>query len=131
MISDKFNKSSIINHLSSIIYMLQQSIALLIILFFVFRLFVLKKRDKVSANEFIFWLVFWLLAASGVIFVKDLDALAARLGFSASGIQIILYAAVAVLFYMNFRLRLKIEKMDKDITAVARKIALEKKEDKL
>ncbi|MDD5527397.1 MAG: DUF2304 domain-containing protein [Patescibacteria group bacterium] len=106
--------------------MLQQLIALIIILFFVLRLFVLKKRGKVSANEFIFWLVFWLIAASGIIFVKDLDALAARLGFSASGIQIILYAAVAVLFYMNFRLRLKVEKMDKDITQLVRDSALNK-----
>jgi hypothetical protein len=108
--------------------MLQQAIALLIILFFVCRLFVLKKKDKVSANEFIFWLVFWLLAVLGIFFIKELDALAAALGFSASGIQIILYVAVAVLFYMNFRLRLKIEKMDKDITAIARKIALDKKD---
>ncbi len=104
--------------------MLQQAIALIIILIFVFRLFVLKKQAKVSANEFIFWLAFWIIAAAGVIFVKDLDRLAAALGFSASGIQIILYAAVAVLFYMNFRLRLKIEKMDKDLTKIVRELAL-------
>ncbi|MDD4902548.1 MAG: DUF2304 domain-containing protein [Patescibacteria group bacterium] len=108
--------------------MLQQAIALIIILFFVFRLFILKKRAGVSANEFIFWLVFWFIAGLGVIFVKDLDRLAAALGFSASGIQIILYAAVAVLFYMNFRLRLKIEKMDKDMTKVVREIALKEKD---
>ena len=107
--------------------MLQQSIAVIIILVFVTRLFILKKQEKVSANEFIFWLIFWLIAAAGVIFVKDLDRLAAHFGFSASGIQIILYAAVAVLFYMNFRLRLKIEKMDKDITQAVREIALKEK----
>jgi small membrane protein len=107
--------------------MLQQAIALVIILFFVFRLFVLKKQDKVSGNEFIFWLVFWIIAAAGVIFVKDLDKLAAALGFSASGIQIILYAAVAVLFYMNFRMRLKMEKMDKDLTKIVRELALNDK----
>jgi small membrane protein len=123
-----------INFLSLIIYhlsfitMLQQSIALLIIIIFVVRLFVLKKKDKVSANEFIFWLIFWLIAASGIIFVKHLDRLAAALGFSASGIQIILYVAVAALFYMNFRLRLKVEKMNKDITSVVRKIAIDESE---
>jgi small membrane protein len=111
--------------------MLQQSIALIIIIIFVFRLFVLKKRDKVSANEFIFWLVFWFLAGLGIIFVKDLDRLAAAFGFSASGIQIILYAAVAVLFYMNFRLRLKVEKMDKGITSVVRKMAINESEKNL
>ncbi|HTX87007.1 MAG TPA: DUF2304 domain-containing protein [Candidatus Nanoarchaeia archaeon] len=107
--------------------MLQQIIALIIIVFFVFRLLILKKRNGVSANEFIFWLVFWLIAASGVVFVKDLDRLAGMLGFSASGIQIILYAAVAVLFYMNFRMRLKLEKMDKDITKLVRQLALDEK----
>jgi len=35
------------------------------------------------------------------------------------------------LFYMNFRLRLKVEKMDKDITQVVRKIALADKNDNL
>jgi hypothetical protein len=109
--------------------MIQQSIALIIIIVFIIRLFILKKKDKVSANEFIFWLIFWLLAGLGIAFVKYLDRMAVALGFSASGIQIILYAAVAILFYMNFRLRLKVEKMDKDITKVARKIALDGKDD--
>ena len=99
----------------------------LIIIIFVVRLFVLKKGSKVSGNEFIFWLVFWIIAGLGVIFVKNLDKLAASLGFSASGIQIILYAAVAVLFYMNFRMRLKMEKMDKDMTKIVRELALEEK----
>jgi small membrane protein len=110
--------------------MLQQSIAIIIILIFVVRLFILKKRKKVSANEFIFWLVFWLAAAAGILFVKDLDRLAASFGFSASGIQIILYAAVAVLFYMNFRMRLKMEKLDKDLTRLVRDLAL-KSDDKI
>jgi hypothetical protein len=107
--------------------MLQQSIAILIILIFVIRLFVLQKQKKIPAGEFIFWLLFWLIAAAGIIFVKDLDRLAADFGFSASGIQIIIYAAVAVLFYLNFRLRLKVEKMDKDITQVIREVALREK----
>ena len=107
--------------------MLQQLIALLIILIFVIRLFVLQKQKKIPAGEFIFWLVFWLIASAGIIFVKDLDRLAASLGFSASGIQIIIYAAVAVLFYLNFRLRLKVEKMEKDITKIVREIALKEK----
>jgi len=107
--------------------MLQQSIAIIIILIFIIRLFVLQKQKKIPAGEFIFWLLFWLIAAAGIIFVKDLDRLAADFGFSASGIQIIIYAAVAVLFYLNFRLRLKVEKMDKDITQVIREVALREK----
>ena len=110
--------------------MLQQLIALIIILFFVGRLFILKKNKKIAGGEFIFWLAFWILAALSVLSLKWLDRFVADLGFSASAINILVYLAVIVLFYMNFRLRLKVEKMDRDITRIARKIALDEESDK-
>jgi hypothetical protein len=107
--------------------MLQQLVALIVILFFIFRLVFLKKNKKIAAGEFIFWLVFWFLAAVSVLFLKSLDRLVAGLGFSASAINILVYIAVVVLFYFNFRLRLKVEKMDKDITKLTRALALDEK----
>lgn len=108
--------------------MLQQLLALIVILFFLARLFILKKNKKIAGGEFVFWLVFWSLAAASIMSLKWLDKLIADLGFSASAINILVYAAVVVLFYMNFRLRLKVEKMDKEITKIVRDLALEKKE---
>jgi hypothetical protein len=108
--------------------MLQQIIALIIILFFIFRLIFLKKNKKIAGGEFIFWLAFWILAAASVLVLKSLDKLVAGLGFSASAINILVYIAVVVLFYLNFRLRLKVEKMDRDITKIVREIAIGKKE---
>jgi hypothetical protein len=105
--------------------MLQQLIALIIILFFVCRLVFLKKNKKIPAGEFIFWLVFWVLAAASVLFLKSLDKLVAGLGFSASAINILVYVAVVVLFYFNFRLRLKVEKIDKDMVKIVRELALD------
>jgi small membrane protein len=107
--------------------MLQQPIALIVILFFVSRLIFLKKNKKIAGGEFIFWLAFWILAAVSVLFLKSLDRLVAGLGFSASAINILVYVAVIVLFYLNFRLRLKVEKMDRDITKLARALALDEK----
>lgn len=110
--------------------MLQQLIALIVVLFFVARLIILKKNKKIAGNEFVFWMAFWFLALVSVLSLKWLDKFAAGLGFSASAINILVYAAVIILFYMNFRLRLKIEKMDRDITKIARKIALDESFDK-
>ncbi|MDD5291132.1 MAG: DUF2304 domain-containing protein [Patescibacteria group bacterium] len=107
--------------------MLQQIIALIIIAFFLARLFWQKQKKQIGANEFIFWLIFWLLAASAIIVLKWIDRLVASLGFSASGIDILIYIAVAVLFYFIFRLRLRLEKMEKDITKIVRKISLDDK----
>lgn len=107
--------------------MFQQLLALIVILFFLFRLFWQKQKKWITANEFIFWLIFWVLSAVLIISLKQIDKLVARLGFSGSGIEILLYLGIAVLFYFIFRLRLKLEKMERDVTKIVRDIALKEK----
>ena len=107
--------------------MFQQLIALIIIVFFLARLFIQKKRKQVSANEFYFWLFFWVLATVAIIFIKRIDSLVAHWGFSGTGIEVLFYAGVIILFYFIFRLRLRIEKIERDITEIVRNIALNNK----
>ena len=104
--------------------MFQQIIALIIIAFFLARLFWQKQKKQIAASEFIFWLIFWLLSAGAIIFLKWIDKLVASLGFSGSGIEILLYIGVVILFYFIFRLRLRLEKIEQDITKIIRKITL-------
>ncbi|MCK5320750.1 DUF2304 domain-containing protein [Candidatus Parcubacteria bacterium] len=106
--------------------MFQQIIALLVIAFFLARIFRQRKNNQVSRTEFLFWLVFWFLAAMIIVFIKKIDILVAGLGFSAAGIDVILYLTVAALFYMIFRLRIKLEKIDREITKIVREIAIKK-----
>ncbi|MFA7087751.1 MAG: DUF2304 domain-containing protein [Patescibacteria group bacterium] len=107
--------------------MLQQIIALIIIGFFIIRLLRQKKKKQLSGNEFILWLFFWLIAALAIIFIKQIDRTVAWLGFSGSGINFLIYLAVLVLFYLIFRLRLNIAKMDKGLTELTRLITLKEK----
>ena len=104
--------------------MLQQIIALIIISFFLSRLFWQKKKKQISASEFVFWFIFWLVAAVAVILLKWIDKLVSSLGFSGSGIEILLYVAIAILFYFIFKLRLRMEKTEKNITRIVREIAI-------
>ncbi len=106
--------------------MFQQVIALLVIGLFLARLFWQRKNKQVSRIEFFFWLIFWFLAVLVIIFIKKIDILVAGLGFSATGIDVLLYLSVAVLFYFIFRLRLKFEKIDREITKIVREIAIKK-----
>lgn len=106
--------------------MFQQIIALIIIAFFLARLFWQKQKKQVNANEFIFWLIFWILAAAAIIALKWIDKLVANLGFSGSGIDILFYIAVIILFYLIFKLRLRLVKIEKDITKLVRNIAIKK-----
>ncbi len=106
--------------------MFQQIFALLIIVFFVTRIIRQKQKNQITKNETILWLVFWSLAALAVIFIKTIDSIVAAMGFSGSGINFLIYIAVMILFYLIFKLRLKIVKLEKNITDITREIALKK-----
>lgn len=108
--------------------MLQQYLALVIIFFFISRLFWQKKKKHISANEFAFWLVFWVLSALAIASLKWLDGLVKGLGFSGNGIDILLYLSVLILIYLIFRVRLKMERMEQDITKLVREISLMSKD---
>jgi hypothetical protein len=107
--------------------MLQQTIALIIIAFFLLRLIKQKQKKEINANEFFLWLFFWFLSALAIIFLKKIDALVASLGFSGSGIDILLYIGVISLFYFIFKLRLRLEKMENNISELVRQEATRNK----
>jgi small membrane protein len=107
--------------------MWQQIIAVLIILFIVYRQSVLKKKKLISSTEHKLWIIFWFLGIIVIIFIKQIDRLVGSLGFSSSGINVLLYLAIILLFYYIFRLRIKIEKIEKNITEIVRNISLNAK----
>ena len=104
--------------------MFQQIIALIVIVFFLIKLFRQRSQKKINASEFIFWFFFWSTAGIAIILLKWIDEAVAFFGFSAKGIDVLLYISVVVLFYFIFRLRLKIEKLDRDLTKMTRAISL-------
>ncbi|NCO00146.1 DUF2304 family protein [Candidatus Falkowbacteria bacterium] len=107
--------------------MLQQIIALIIIFLFISRLVRQKNRQEIGSNELYLWLSFWILAAISIIFIKFIDRFVAYFGFSMSGINFLLYLSVLALFYLVFRLRLNLAKLDKNLTEVVRQLTLNKK----
>jgi hypothetical protein len=102
--------------------MLQIIIATIIIIFFIAKLYWQKRCGLLSRNEFIFWLIFWLASLVLVLFLKQLDALVDSLGFSVSAIQVVVYLAIAIIFYAIFRLRLKLEKIEENLTKLNEEI---------
>ncbi len=106
--------------------MLQQILALLVIAFFLLRLLSQKNKKQINGNEFLLWLIFWFLALGAVIFIKQIDALVAWLGFSGSAINIFVYLVVLALIYQVFRMRLTIAKMEKNISTLNQALTLKK-----
>ncbi|MFA6131749.1 MAG: DUF2304 family protein [Patescibacteria group bacterium] len=98
--------------------MAQLLVAAVIILFFLAKLYWQKRKGAVSTSEFIFWFVFWVASLVLVAFLKQLDQLVASFGFSVSAIQVAVYLAIAVLFYLIFRVRIKLEKIEENLTKI-------------
>ena len=91
--------------------------------FSIWRVIVKFRRGELKATEFLTWLVFWL--AVGVAFVtpESLTRIANLLGIGR-GADLVLYVAVVVVFYLMFRIFVRLEKMERDITKVVRSSSL-------
>lgn len=106
--------------------MLQQILALLVIIFFLIRLFNQKNKKQINGSEFLLWLIFWLLSFGAIVFIKQIDSLVAWLGFSGAAINILVYLVVLALIYQVFRMRLTIAKMEKNISELNQALTLKK-----
>ena len=105
--------------------MAQQILALILVIFFLTKIVWQYRHKEIQKNEFTFWLLFWLLAAIVIILLKQIDQVVANLGFSGSGIQVVFYLGVVLLFYLLGRLRLRLAKMDQNISKLVTKLAIE------
>ena len=105
-------------------------IVLFQILFTLFALFAIasvfkrKKEGLLGPKGLVFWVMFWLLAIVAVLWPDSTTQLANLLGIGR-GSDFVLYVAIALLFYLVFKLHIKLESVGRDITRVVRKEAVE------
>jgi small membrane protein len=81
------------------------------------------KTRAISSRWGFFWLVFWLGVGAVISLPWTTSLLAARLGVTR-GVDLVVYVSVIALFYLIFRLTLKIERLERNITKLVREIAL-------
>ena len=100
--------------------------SLLFALFAVSRAVLRAKDKKISFGEMLFWLAVW----SGLLFVVYFPSLTNYLAILfgiGRGIDVIIYLSIAALFYLIFRLYVKLEENQKSITLLVREIAMQKR----
>lgn len=83
-----------------------------------------KKDGSLSTNGALFWIVFWVLAM-GTVFVPDSVTLVANHLGIGRGTDLVTYVAFALIFFALFRLHVKLHEVERDITHVVRKDALD------
>lgn len=104
-----------------------QSIQIIILIFSVFALsrsLLRFKRKELRRAEVIFWIVLWI----GVIIVALLPQMTGIFSWllgseSGSGINVLIYLSILMLLYLVFRLYVRLEKTDQEITRLVREMA--------
>ncbi|MBU4360244.1 DUF2304 domain-containing protein [Candidatus Parcubacteria bacterium] len=107
--------------------MLIQILLSFFILFVVFKLFLRFRKKTLQSIAFLIWLIFWLLALIAVWVPGLLTQIANLLGIGR-GADLIFYISLLIIFYLIFRIYIKFEKIEKDITKIVRKDALTNKD---
>ncbi len=85
---------------------------------------VLRFKDK---NISIFELAFWSLVWGGVIIIALFPGVFTQISFFfgiGRGVDILLYVGMIVLFYLLFRLYVKLDTQQKEITKLVRELAI-------
>ncbi len=107
--------------------MLVQFFLLLFVLFALTRVVVRYRAREVRAREFFFWLMFWIVGGVVIAWPNVANRFADVLGVGR-GVDVIIYFALLFVFYILFRLVARMERMERDITLLVRKKALEEHE---
>ena len=71
-----------------------------------------------------FWLLFWLAVGFVAILPQTADMVARVVGVGR-GADLVIYASLLVLFYLIFRVYMKIEQVEREVTGLVRKLALD------
>lgn len=101
---------------------------ILFIFFALYSIFfvVKKKQDELlGPRGMFFWVLFWFGVIVVVVWPEGTIKLAHVFGIGR-GADLVMYLALATLFFIVFRLHIKIEAMNRDVTKVVREKALDK-----
>jgi len=100
-----------------------QFIVLALIVLILGRIALQYRGHLISGREFLFWSMFWVLAAAAILLPDALTRIANILGIGR-GTDLAFYASFVIVAYVLFRIVVRIDKVERDITKVVRHISL-------
>jgi len=101
-------------------------IQILLILFALFawsRAFLRMRGKNISIGEFSFWSIVWLAVIIIGLFPELISNLSEIVGIGR-GTDLAIYVSIILLFYLMFRLYVKVDSQNREVTKLVREIAI-------
>ena len=86
------------------------------------------RAGELGIKRLLLWLILWTAVAVAAILPQTTSWVAARLGVGR-GVDAAIYLSLLFLFYLVFRIFLRLEKIEHDLTLVVREAGLKKSRD--
>lgn len=109
--------------------MLIQILVVIFVIFALWRVIAKYRRQELRIADFLMWLVFWVAVGVAFFTPASVTRIANLLGIGR-GTDLVLYVGVVAVFYFMFRIFVRLEKMERDITKVVRRETIETGEKK-
>jgi len=81
-------------------------------------------RKELSLFLFLAWLGIWTALAVVAVFPEIISRIASFAGIGR-GVDLVIYLAIFLLFYFAFKINLRLNKIEKNISELVRKIAIQ------
>ncbi len=109
-------------------YLPLQIIVTIFVVLVVFRLTKKHQDNILKTSELVGWLLIWTIGLVVFWLPQTTSYLATLLGIGR-GVDLAVYSAVLMIFYLIFRLYLKLDKQQKEITKIIRHLALKQSDE--
>ncbi|AEH06653.1 DUF2304 domain-containing protein [Methanothermococcus okinawensis] len=106
-----------------------QILAIIFAIFAISRVVLQVKSNSMSRDSALFWIFVWITVILAVVFPNTLGYLATLTGVGR-GVDVLIYFAIIVLFYLIYRIYVKMENIEREITTVVREVAIIEREKK-
>ena len=105
------------------VFITLQVIVILFVLFAWSRVFLRFKDRRMKGAAFILWSLLWIGVLVAALFPTTTSAIADALGIGRP-VDVLVYGSIVALFYLVFRLYVKLENLRQDQTKLVRSMAL-------
>lgn len=100
-----------------------QILVLLFVLFAWSRAFLRMREKNIGIGEFSFWSLIWIIVSIVTLFPGLMSILSGLVGIGR-GMDLAVYAGIVLLFYLMFRLYVRVDTQSKEVTKLVREIAI-------